>query len=619
MRNFRRTIYIKNYNEFNLLTGISSTGYKHNISKTLNYDDASNLTQITQNKTKLVLQYDGVNRPIIAQTIADSTGTVKQPSSTLNYTYAPGGQVTNIKDAVGAEIVGYELDELMRPRFVKSGKFSIGIEFDSLGRKKQISYPNKLETTFSFDNFERLAEISTPDLGFRSYDYDPLSNISQIKFESGQLDYAYGRNSSIIGSYYRGAEAIKDELFVWDASGNRLNGTQAPKTPSIRPRPIVINNGLFEDAEPLGEETVGRYSMIYDMHGNVTKKFDNQENIYCVFEYDADNKLVYAEKYKNDSLLLKARYTFDGLGRRIEKEVTKGSVVVRKSYVYNGDDVLLEYNTSDSTPVETARYIGTGDIDDNLVAIKNGKPFFYHKDHLGSVVAITNDVGEIVQKNQYSSFGKILSIKDKNRKEIGIEGATEKSFAYTGREWDEEIDLYYYRARHYDPQIGRFVQKDPIGLEAGDSNFYRYVNNNPLNWVDPNGLARCKYSITTGKLVCTSNDGSRTASSQMFSGLTMYKNNPNQTEEFGGPIPLGHYEITKTPGAKQRDWFLDPGLLSRVGYRLGIARGGFNLHLRQGASLGCITAEDSENDQNLNEIDNILNADFGNNSIEVMQ
>lgn len=57
----------------------------------------------------------------------------------------------------------------------------------------------------------------------------------------------------------------------------------------------LTGNDLFEDAEPLGEEKVGRYSMIYDMHGNVTKKFDNQENIFYVFEYDADKKLVYPE------------------------------------------------------------------------------------------------------------------------------------------------------------------------------------------------------------------------------------------------------------------------------------------------------------------------------------
>lgn len=102
-------------------------------------------------------------------------------------------------------------------------------------------------------------------------------------------------------------------------------------------------------------------------------------------------------------------------------------------------------------------------------------------------IGFTDGAGEVVQKNQYSSFGKILSIKNKERKEIGIEGAIEKSFAYISREWDEEIDLYYYRARHYDSVAGRFIQKDPIGLNAGDTNLYRYVFNSPLNFIDPTG------------------------------------------------------------------------------------------------------------------------------------
>lgn len=106
----------------------------------------------------------------MVQTIPDPSGVVRQPDSTLNYTYTPGGQIKSIKDSSGAEIVGYELDSLMQPAVVRSGKFSIALQYDSLGRKKSISYPNKLETSFSFDNLDRLAEINTPDVGFRSFD-----------------------------------------------------------------------------------------------------------------------------------------------------------------------------------------------------------------------------------------------------------------------------------------------------------------------------------------------------------------------------------------------------------------------------------------------------------------
>jgi RHS repeat-associated protein len=60
-------------------------------------------------------------------------------------------------------------------------------------------------------------------------------------------------------------------------------------------------------------------------------------------------------------------------------------------------------------------------------------------------------------------------------------------FGFTGREFDSESHLYYYRARYYDPALGRFLSADPIGFAAGDSNFYRYVSNNPLKYKDPSG------------------------------------------------------------------------------------------------------------------------------------
>jgi len=64
---------------------------------------------------------------------------------------------------------------------------------------------------------------------------------------------------------------------------------------------------------------------------------------------------------------------------------------------------------------------------------------------------------------------------------------TNNPYAYTGRELDD-TDLYYYRARYYDPSTQRFLGEDPIGYNSGDFNFYRYVGNSPVNYVDPMGL-----------------------------------------------------------------------------------------------------------------------------------
>lgn len=66
-------------------------------------------------------------------------------------------------------------------------------------------------------------------------------------------------------------------------------------------------------------------------------------------------------------------------------------------------------------------------------------------------------------------------------------GADQPGYAFTGREWDPETGLYYYRARYYDPRIGRFISEDPIGF-LGGWNFYAYVENQPTRFSDPSGL-----------------------------------------------------------------------------------------------------------------------------------
>jgi RHS repeat-associated protein len=99
-------------------------------------------------------------------------------------------------------------------------------------------------------------------------------------------------------------------------------------------------------------------------------------------------------------------------------------------------------------------------------------------DRLGSIDVLVNEQGIIVGQRTYDSFGNTLSQLDSNVK---------FRFGYTGRESDPETGLYYYRARYFDANVGRFISTDPIGFEAGDSNLYRYVNNSSTLATDPTG------------------------------------------------------------------------------------------------------------------------------------
>ncbi len=98
---------------------------------------------------------------------------------------------------------------------------------------------------------------------------------------------------------------------------------------------------------------------------------------------------------------------------------------------------------------------------------------YFLGDHLGSTSALTDASGNLVETEAYDSFGNSV-------------GSARTRYGYTGRERDPDTGLLYYRARFYDPQLGRFISEDPAGF-LGGLNFYGYVANNPLNFTDPTG------------------------------------------------------------------------------------------------------------------------------------
>ncbi len=100
---------------------------------------------------------------------------------------------------------------------------------------------------------------------------------------------------------------------------------------------------------------------------------------------------------------------------------------------------------------------------------------------LGSIIAITNSAGQVVQRYEYNSFGQITYIQDPN---------FVQPYTYTGREYDNESGLYYYRARYYDAKVGRFLQQDPFRgflRYPQTQNRYPYTQNNPATYIDPLG------------------------------------------------------------------------------------------------------------------------------------
>ena len=167
-------------------------------------------------------------------------------------------------------------------------------------------------------------------------------------------------------------------------------------------------------------------------------------------------------------------YTYDAFGRRIAKSYNEELIT---SYVYDGDSCIAEYDLNGNLK---RKYIFGPCTDEPICMIEAGSSYagtyYYHFDALGSVVALTNSSGNTVEVYEYSVFGQV-GASDPNHP---------NRFMFTGREFDKETGLYYYRARYYNPQIGRFLQTDPVGYGAG-MNVYGYCGNSPVGSVDPSG------------------------------------------------------------------------------------------------------------------------------------
>jgi RHS repeat-associated protein len=168
-------------------------------------------------------------------------------------------------------------------------------------------------------------------------------------------------------------------------------------------------------------------------------------------------------------------YTYDPAGRRIEKKYDDVTVM---RYLYDGARCIAEYDGSDNL---LRKYIFGPCIDEPISMIDvehSNATYYYHFDALGSVIALTNSSGSTVELYEYSVYGQVAA-SDAN---------IPNRFMFTGREFDSDTGLYYYRARYYNPEIGRFLQTDPIGYGDG-MNWYRYGCNSPLGVSDPFGLS----------------------------------------------------------------------------------------------------------------------------------
>ncbi len=196
---------------------------------------------------------------------------------------------------------------------------------------------------------------------------------------------------------------------------------------------------------------------------------------YTDYVYDHRNRLTSVTNKTSGGTPSKVvTYEYDGFDRRVAKTYdgspTTGTIDRYEFYIWDGTDVVLDFVDADGGASPSAsldkRYLW-GQATDQVLAEEavGGSSRWHLADHQGTVRDLADGDGNLVSGSHvdFNAFGKIVS------------GTPATRFTYTGQEYDADTGLYYYNARWYNPTLGRFVTKDPIGFAAGDTNQYRYV------------------------------------------------------------------------------------------------------------------------------------------------
>jgi RHS repeat-associated protein len=414
------------------------------------YDDAGNVksekSKIGRNAPTKTISYD------ISKTTEQLTYLTYPSGLKLKFGYDLLSRVTQI-DATAA---GGTLKNIIN-----------GLDYYPFGPAKTIKYGNGIVETRTLNDAYLIDYIDiSSGLLIMDYVYTKgFGNIDSIKHAAASDDenFVYDKSSRLKSASR--AAAYGTNGYAWNLIGDRTTQTLFGITQAITPSTLPTGNEIKIPAQ--GK----RYG--FDLRGNlIDDTIDNTNDV--LYGYGPDNELlgavnpktkraeIYCYNFKQERIC-KDRYPEKtrtiyhySVSGKLLSEFTSG---IWRDYVYLGDKLIALVDTNSATPsVNTVYYV--------------------NNNHLPAPVLITDQNKTIVWQAKYDPFGNVSLVKQTIKNNV----------RFPGQYYDDISGLHYNHYRHYHPGLGRYVQSDPIGLDGG-VNTYGYVGGNPVNDVDPQGLA----------------------------------------------------------------------------------------------------------------------------------
>ncbi|MCG8700439.1 MAG: type IV secretion protein Rhs, partial [Bacteroidales bacterium] len=402
------------------------------------------------------------------------TETVNDQS--IQHSYNAIGQRTGLQSSLGANIQ-YEHDNFGNLANLTASQneteWQADYKYDSLGFELERMLPGKVKQNFDYDSIGRLTTQQTINAKKqrhqRRYTWginDRLQSINDSKH--GETTFGYTPTGHLEHSILNDGDKQHRKA---DAVGNLF------ETNDCSDREYGYGGRLLKK---------GAWRYTYDSDGFLTSKYKTSGG------FMASKSKHWKYQWNNDGMLEtvtrpdgeKVYFTYDALGRRLSKTFKN----TRTCWLWDGNVPLHEWKEN----VHSGEVLGNTTIDDNgaitwifeensfipTAKLKGSKKYSILADHLGTPTAMCNDEGDAIWERSLDTFGHLVE---------GDHGAC--PFMYQGQYYDKEIELAYNRFRYYDPEDGRYISVDPIGLLSGEFGFYNYVGDTN-GWTDVLGLSK---------------------------------------------------------------------------------------------------------------------------------
>lgn len=463
------------------------------------YDPAGNLVALVNALGRTTAYaYDAAGRLVrttdpLGQSVSVTWDAASRPAEVLT---ARGGRIglsytadgaLRTRSANGAPVASFEYDAAGRLARMQDSTGDQSFAYDAQGQLSAIRYPDGTQLAFAYDAARNLSNVTYPGGAQATLSYDQRNRVTRVAWQGGALEFELSptgevlrekRSNGVISTYtyaphgelqelvhQRGAQVLARQTLTRNAIGDIIAESSAnPVAPALRAAQVTA---VYNEADQLVSRGQERYS--YDADGNLVGISGGKWQA----SYDLENRLVEANREGRRS-----SYRYNGLGQRVQAISDGGA----RHYHYDLQGRLW-YETDAQGRVLRC-YVLAGA---QLVAsfTPDGQTTFYHYNHQGSTLALTDNRGETVAAYAYTPFGEVTTRApqgfDNPFTFVGAYGVIdEAAFAGSG--------LFTMQHRMYDAATGRFLQKDPLGAFE-ELHLYQYAGNNPLNRIDPWGLA----------------------------------------------------------------------------------------------------------------------------------